>query len=70
MWIGLGIFLLAIGAILTFAVNINIPYISDDVLGWILMACGLLAIVLSFVAQSQRQHVSSEHVVRETHQDV
>jgi len=64
MWIGLGIFLLVVGAILTFAVDVNIPGITDDVLGWILMIAGILAIILSFIAQGQRQRSTSEHVVR------
>ncbi|WP_299444053.1 DUF6458 family protein [uncultured Phycicoccus sp.] len=52
MYIGLGIFLLVIGAIV-FAVDVNIPFISDDVLGIILIAAGLLAIVLSFAMRGR-----------------
>jgi uncharacterized membrane protein HdeD (DUF308 family) len=54
MYIGLGIVLLVIGAILLFAVQVNIPLVSDDVLGVILMVAGVLAIVLSLILTAQR----------------
>lgn len=54
MYIGLGVVLLALGAVLAFALNIDIPGISDDALGYILMAAGLLAIVLSFAMRGTR----------------
>ena len=40
MYIGLGIVLIVIGAILAFALNIDIPGVGDDTLGYILMAAG------------------------------
>ncbi|WP_203566567.1 DUF6458 family protein [Aestuariimicrobium ganziense] len=70
MWIGLGIFLIVVGAILSFAVNVDIPFISDDVLGWILIIAGIAAIILSFLAQGQRQRARSEVVVDEVHREV
>ncbi|MGL5850217.1 MAG: DUF6458 family protein [Phycicoccus sp.] len=54
MYIGLGIVLLAIGAVLAFALDVDIPGIDDDVLGYILIATGLLAIALSFAVGSRR----------------
>jgi hypothetical protein len=54
MYIGLGIVLIVIGAILAFALNVDIPGVGDDVLGYILMAAGLLAIILSFAATRRR----------------
>ena len=44
MYIGLGIVLIVIGAILAFALNIDIPGVGDDTLGYILMIAGVLAI--------------------------
>ncbi|CAI9404290.1 MULTISPECIES: DUF6458 family protein [Aestuariimicrobium] len=64
MWIGLGIFLVVVGAILTFAVQVNIPGVSDNTLGWILMIAGVAAIILSFILQAQRQRTRHE-VVRD-----
>jgi uncharacterized membrane protein HdeD (DUF308 family) len=55
MGIGLGILLLVIGAVLLFAVQANIPYVSDDTLGVILMVAGALAIVLALVLNAQRR---------------
>jgi UPF0716 family protein affecting phage T7 exclusion len=54
MYIGLGIVLIVIGAILAFALNIDIPGVGDDTLGYILMIAGVLAIILSFLATRRR----------------
>ncbi|MET1036690.1 MAG: DUF6458 family protein, partial [Aeromicrobium sp.] len=54
MYFGGSIALIAIGAILSFAVRDNINEIDLVVIGYILMAAGLIGIVLSFVAQGQR----------------
>jgi hypothetical protein len=54
MGIGVGIVLIVIGAIWLFALNVNLPYVSDDTLGIILIAAGALALVLALVMQAQR----------------
>ncbi|HYI57137.1 MAG TPA: DUF6458 family protein [Microlunatus sp.] len=54
MGIGLGIVLLVLGAILLFALNVNIPFVSDDTLGIILMVAGAVALVIALVMQAQR----------------
>lgn len=54
MGIGLGIILLVIGAILYWAVDVNIPGVSDNTLGIILMAVGVLAIILALIINQQR----------------
>jgi len=46
MGIGVSIFLLAVGAILAFAVNASVSGLDLQVVGYILMAAGLLGIVL------------------------
>lgn len=46
MGIGVSIFLLAVGAILAFAVNASVNGLDLQVVGFILMAAGLLGIVL------------------------
>jgi hypothetical protein len=51
--LGGGITLIIIGAIMTFAVDINIPGIGKDALGVILMVGGALAIALWFVTENQ-----------------
>jgi len=65
MGIGLGIFLIAVGAILTFAVNVDVPYVTDDVLGFILMGLGLLSIILGLVMHQQRTQTSHTSRVEE-----
>ena len=54
MGIGVGIVLIVIGAILLFALNIDLPFVSDDTLGIILIVAGALALILSLVMQAQR----------------
>jgi uncharacterized membrane protein YidH (DUF202 family) len=53
MGIGLGILLLVVGAILYWAVDVNIPGVNDDTLGVILMVVGVLAIVLALIQTQQ-----------------
>ena len=54
MGIGLGIVLIVIGAILLFALNINIPYVSDNTLGMILIVAGAITLILTLVLNAQR----------------
>jgi hypothetical protein len=49
MGLGVGIFLIAVGAILTFAVNDTSGAVNIDTVGWILMVVGLLSILLSLL---------------------
>jgi uncharacterized membrane protein len=46
--IGSGIGLIVVGAILAFAVDVNLPGVNDNVLGYILMAAGVALIFLTF----------------------
>ena len=50
MRIGSGIFLLVLGAILTFAVNVEVEYVNLDLIGWICMAAGVLVLIFGIVA--------------------
>jgi Domain of unknown function (DUF6458) len=49
MGLGVGIFLIAVGAILTFAVSATTSGVNIDAVGWILMAVGLVSILLSML---------------------
>jgi uncharacterized membrane protein len=49
MGLGVGIFLIAVGAILAFAVNSTSSAVDVNTVGWILMGVGLLGIVLSML---------------------
>lgn len=63
MRIGFGIFLLAVGAILAFAVRDNIDAVDLTLVGYIAMGAGVLAIVLSLVLQAVRSNTSHREVV-------
>jgi hypothetical protein len=64
MGIGASITLLAIGAILAFAVTATIEGLDINVIGIILMACGALGLVLSLIVHGRRDTVVHEdHVV-------
>jgi Domain of unknown function (DUF6458) len=47
--IGVSIFLIALGAILAFAVTAEISGLEVEVVGWILLAVGILGLVLSMI---------------------
>ncbi|MGB2570739.1 DUF6458 family protein [Micromonospora citrea] len=57
MGIGTSIFLLAVGAILTFALDASVGGVNLDVVGWILMAAGLLGLVITALLWSRRREV-------------
>jgi H+/Cl- antiporter ClcA len=59
MGIGLGIVLIVIGAALVWAVNVDIQFIDDNNLGWILLIVGAVAIVLSLVINAQRSRTTT-----------
>jgi hypothetical protein len=55
MAIGLGVILLAGGLILVADVlTVDVAYVNDSALGWILILAGVLAIVISLVVNWQR----------------
>jgi hypothetical protein len=60
MSIGTGIVLFVIGAILTFALNIETTMIDLDLVGYILMGAGLVVFVIGLVlALRKRQTVTT-----------
>jgi len=65
MGIGFSIFLLAVGAILTFAVHATVAGIDIRVVGVILMAAGALGLVLTMVVFTPRRNrsVTATHTV-------
>jgi hypothetical protein len=54
MGIGVSIFLLAIGAILTFAVNAEVSGLDISVVGVILMVCGAIGLLLTMLVLNRR----------------
>ncbi|WP_345762546.1 DUF6458 family protein [Diaminobutyricibacter sp. McL0608] len=55
MSLGTGIVLFVIGAILAFAVNVQVSWINLDLVGYILMAAGIIMVILGIVLISRRR---------------
>ncbi len=54
MRIGFSIFLLAVGAILSFAVNYTVVGLNIHIIGWILMAAGVIGLFLTMLVVMPR----------------
>jgi Domain of unknown function (DUF6458) len=66
MGIGSSLFLIAIGAILYFAVNADISGLEISTIGLILMVCGAVGLAISvFFLGSARSRPAERTVVRE-----
>ncbi len=65
MGIGVSIFLLALGAILAFAVNFDVSGLDINVIGIILMVCGAIGLVLTMLVFGRRDRgvVADDRVV-------
>ena len=59
MSLGLGIFLLVVGGILAFGVQDQFTAFDLTAIGYVCMAGGVLAIVLTLVLQQQRRRTSN-----------
>jgi hypothetical protein len=55
--IGTSIFLIAVGAILTFALDIRVGGVNLDIVGWILMAAGALGLIITTMIWGRRREV-------------
>jgi hypothetical protein len=73
MGIGVSLFLLAVGAILTFAVNATVSGVDISTIGIILMVVGglglLLSLLLMSTMRSRRTVVVDQPVTRQTYVD-
>jgi hypothetical protein len=65
MGIGAGIFLLALGGVLAFAVSDRISGVDLTMVGYILMGAGALGIALVLLLNGQRTRASQTTVVEE-----
>jgi membrane-bound ClpP family serine protease len=77
MSLGTGIVLFVIGAILAFALNIQVSWVDLHLVGYILMAAGVVGIILGIVLMTRRRQsiatsrstvdpVSGDQVSRQT----
>ena len=63
MAIGSGIFLIVLGAILAFAVNVTTSAVNLDVVGYICIAAGVIAIIVSLVVNAQARKTTHHEIV-------
>jgi hypothetical protein len=62
--IGASIFLIALGAILAFAVHASLGFVSIQVVGWVLMGAGAVGLILAlWLWNSRRRPVIERPVV-------
>lgn len=66
MGIGASVLLIAIGAILTFALNVQVGFLDLDVVGWVLMAAGVVGLIFTTLIWGPRRRGV---VTRETTDD-
>jgi hypothetical protein len=70
MGIGVSVFLLAVGAILTFAVNASVSGLDIDVVGIILMIAGAIGLLLTMLVFGRRDTGVREDRVMTRDRDV
>jgi uncharacterized protein DUF6458 len=70
MGIGVGIFLIAVGAIMTFALDVSVAGIDLDVVGWILMGAGVGGLILCFYFWNRRRGAGAAVTESRSHDDV
>lgn len=63
MGIGIGIFLLVVGAILAFAVEYELAGVDVTTIGYILLAGGVLSLLIGIVLNTQRTNTTHREVV-------
>jgi Na+/proline symporter len=65
--IGASIFLIALGAILAFAVHVDLGGVDISVIGWILMLAGVLGLITFVMVWGRRRTVVSPPVEERRH---
>ncbi|BDZ62523.1 hypothetical protein Lsed01_00822 [Demequina sediminis] len=68
MALGSGIFLIVIGAIAAFAVRDSVDAVDLTMIGYICMAAGVVAIIVSLIANQQRSNTTHREI-RDEHVD-
>ncbi|WP_136054969.1 MULTISPECIES: DUF6458 family protein [unclassified Microbacterium] len=59
MSIGTGIALFVIGAILVFAVNVEVPWVNLDMVGYILMGAGVVVFLIGIILLARRRRTDT-----------
>jgi hypothetical protein len=55
MGIGTGIFLFVVGAIVAFAINVQVAWVNLDLVGYLLMGAGVVVFIISLVLVLRRR---------------
>jgi len=55
MGIGASIFLIAVGAIIAFALDVRVGWLDLDVVGWVMMLAGVFGLLLTFGVFNSRR---------------
>jgi Domain of unknown function (DUF6458) len=63
MGIGVSVFLIAIGAILTFATDLSVSGLNLDIVGVVLMVAGLIGLLMTLLVWGPRRRAVDETVV-------
>ncbi len=59
MSIGTGVVLFVIGAILVFAVNVEVEFVNLDMVGYILMGAGVVVFLIGIVMLARRRRTEA-----------
>ena len=65
MTAGFGIFLIALGAIIRYAINFEVAGVDEDTIGLILMIAGAAVLVLSLIQMAMWDRGADRRVVEE-----
>ncbi len=65
MSIGVGIFLFVVGAVLTFALNVELGWVNLDLVGYLMMGAGIVVVIIGLVMMMRRRTslVTERHAV-------
>jgi O-antigen ligase len=55
MSIGVGIFLFVVGAVLTFALNVELGWIDLDLVGYLFMGAGIVVVIIGLIMLMRRR---------------
>jgi hypothetical protein len=70
MGIGVSVFLIAVGAIMTFALNVESDGINLDTVGLILMGVGILGLLFTLLVLNSPSRREERTVVRERDREI
>lgn len=70
MGIGVSVFLLAVGAIMTFALNVESDGINLDTVGLILMGVGILGLLFTMLVLNSPARREERTIVRERDREI